>query len=461
MAFINREKELKSLNDMWKQQQAHFMVIYGKRRVGKTELIKQFIKNKPGIYFLADKRSNREQLRELGKIFGDYFKDSRLAKQGFSEWLDVFSFLNEKTDKPFIFSVDEYPYLVETDKSISSVFQKGWDEYLKDTRVFLILSGSSISMMESEALIYKAPLFGRRTGQYFLKPMSFSESRQFFPKMKFEDFVRIFSVAGGMPAYILQFNRALSLEKNIKQNIINRTNYLYNEVEFILKEELREPKNYLSILKAIAWGKAKFGEIVNETGLQKNVLNKYLDTLARLHLIEKEVPVTESKPHKTRKGIYKITDNFFRFWFYYIFPYKSNLEMGNIDEVMKAIEESFMNIEAVIYEQICQELLWQLKTKIFPFERIGRWWEKEHEIDLVGINDRSKEIVFGEVKWSKNQIGINIYEELKNKARFVQWHLGDRKEYYILFNKKGFTRELKALAKKEGIFLVEKDKLIG
>lgn len=460
MTFINREKELKSLNDMWKQNQAHFMVIYGKRRVGKTELIKQFIKNKPGIYFLADKRSNHEQLRELGRMFGNYFNDSLLAKRGFSEWLDVFRFLKEKTDKPFIFAVDEYPYLVEVDKSISSVFQKGWDEYLKNSQVFLLLSGSSISMMEAEALIYQSPLFGRRTGQYFLKPMSFSESRQFFPKMKFEDFVGIFSIAGGMPAYILQFDRTLSLEENIKQNIINRTNYLYNEIEFILKEELREPKNYLSILRAIAWGKAKFGEIVNETGLEKNVLNKYLDTLVKLHLIEKEIPVTENKPHKSRKGIYKVTDNFFRFWFYYIFPYKSNLEIGNIDEVMRAIEESFINLEAITYEKISQELLWQLKAKIFPFERIGCWWEKEQEMDLVGLNEKSKEIIFGEVKWSKNQVGIDIYQKLKEKAKKVSWYLDDRKEYYILFSKKGFTRGLKEIAKKERVFLVEKDKLI-
>ncbi len=354
---------------------------------------------------MADKRSNREQLRELGRICGDYFNDSLLAKQGFSEWLDVFHYLKEKAAKPFIFAVDEYPYLVEVDKSISSVIQKGWDEYLKNSKVFFILSGSSISMMESEALIYKAPLFGRRTAQYFIQPMSFAESKQFFPKIRFEDFARIFSVTGGMPAYLLQFDRSLSLEANIKQNILNRTNYLYNEVEFILKEELREPKNYLSILKAIAFGKAKFGEIVNETGMEKNVLNKYLDTLTKLHLIKKEVPVTESKPHKSRKGIYKIADNFFRFWFYYIFPYKSSLEMGNSDEVMKEMGKSFINIEAATYETICQEVLWQLRAKIFSFERIGRWWEKEQEIDVGGLNEQTRKNSLGDGKGAKNEVG--------------------------------------------------------
>ncbi|MCG2712702.1 MAG: ATP-binding protein [Candidatus Omnitrophica bacterium] len=460
MKFINREKELNNLNELWGQSLAHLIVIYGKRRVGKTEFIKQFLKDKPGVYFLADRRSNREQLLELGKLFGDYFKDPLLAKQGFSEWLDVFSFLKRKIDQPFVFFIDEYPYLVEADKSISSVFQKGWDEYLKGSKVFLILSGSSISMMESEALIYKSPLFGRRTGQYFIKPMTFSESRQFFPKIRFEDFLRIYSITGGMPAYILQFDGALSVEENVKKTILKTTNYLYNEVEFILKEELREPRNYLSILKAIAWGKAKFGEIVNDTGLEKNVLNKYLETLARLQLIEKEVPVTEDKPHKSRKGIYKITDNFCRFWFYYVFPYKSNLEIGDADGAIKAMGRSFVNLEANAYEKISMELLWQFKSKIFPFERIGRWWNNEQEIDLIGLNETSKEIIFGEVKWSNKQVGINIYEDLKNKAKQLSWNLEDRKEYYILFSKKGFSKELKLLAGKERAFLVEKDKLI-
>jgi len=180
MKFINRETELNFLNDKWAKKNPHFIVIYGKRRVGKTELIKQFIKEKPAVYFLADKRTSLEQLRELGRIMGTYFKDSLLEKQGFEEWLDVFRFLKERDGNHFVFVVDEYPYLVEIDKAISSLFQKGWDEYLKDSKIFLILSGSSISMMESEVLIYKSPLYGRRTGQILLKPLSFKKVGNFF-----------------------------------------------------------------------------------------------------------------------------------------------------------------------------------------------------------------------------------------------------------------------------------------
>lgn len=460
--FINRKEELMGLNVKWGRAEPQLIVVYGKRRVGKTELIKQFIKDKPGIYFLADKRAVIEQLRELSRLIGSYFNDSLLIKQGFKEWLDVFIYLKEKVKKPFIFAIDEYPYLVETDKATSSVFQKGWDEYLKKSGVFLILSGSSVSMMESEALIYKAPLYGRRTGQIYLKSMAFKESQKFFPTKKFEEFLKIFTITGGMPAYLLQFDAGISLEENIKNKIFNRTEFLHNEIEFILKEELREPKNYLSILKAISWGKTKFGEIVNETGLEKNVLNKYLGILERLQLIGKEVPITEKNPQKSRKGIYKISDNFCRFWFQYVFPYKSDLEIGSFNEVWRKFKESFHLLESAVYEKIAREFLYNWQDKIFHFERVGRWWNGKEEIDLIGINQQNKEIIFGEVKWRDSLIGINIFEDLKRKSEIVLEDLEDKekyKKYYILFSKKGWTKELRELAKKEHIFLVEKDRI--
>lgn len=460
MKFINREKELKSLKEKWKSQKAEFFIIYGKRRVGKTELIKQFIKDKASIYFLADKRNTKEQLKELGEIAGNYFNDQILRSRGFNDWIEVFSYLKSKIKKRTVFVVDEYPYLVENDSSTSSLFQKGWDEYLKDAKIFLILCGSSVSMMESEALIYKSPLYGRRTGQILLKPLSFFESWKFFPQKNFEDFLRIFTITGGIPAYLLQFSPDKSLEENIKTRIFPKTEFLHNEIEFILKEELREPKNYLAILRAISCGKSKFGEIANDTGLGKNVLMKYLTTLINLQLIEKEVPVTEKHPLKSRRGIYKISDNFTCFWFQYVFPYKSDLELDRYNEVMKKIKESFNLLEAKVYEKICQEILWKLRDKIFPFERVGRWWNKNEEIDVVGLNENTKEIILGEVKYSQRPVGVNIYFSLRKKSYCVDWNYKKRKSYYILFSKNGFTKEMKELAKKDNVFLVEKNKLI-
>ena len=460
MNFINRDTELTSLNDRWVQKKPHFIIIYGKRRVGKTELIKQFIKGKPAIYFLADKRSISEQLKELGGIIGNFFNDTLLRTKGFSDWLEVFRYLKEKDGHRFIFVVDEYPYLTETDKSIGSIFQKGWDEYLKDMNVFFILSGSSIAMMESEVLTYKSPLFGRRTGQILINPLSFRESRHFFPDKNFEEFLSIYTITGGMPAYLLEIEPSLSIEDNIVRNVFSKTAFLHNEIEFILREEFREPKNYLSILKAISWGKRKFGEIVNEAGLEKNVLTKYLMTLERLYIIEKEVPITEKTPQKSRKGFYLISDNFFRFWFKYIFPYKSDLEIDKFDEVLRKIKENFAILEGLSYEKICREIIWDLRDKIFRFERVGKWWDKSNEIDIVALNQETNEIIFGEVKWSNKQVGTNIYEELKEKAQAVEWGKKNRKEQFAIFSKSGFTKDMIILAKKDKVLLVHKDMLM-
>ncbi len=460
MRFINRAEELKSLNAKWKENKPHFVIIYGKRRVGKTELIKQFIKDKPSIYFLADKRTELEQLKELGRIMGDFFKDSLLKDRGFTEWIEVFKYLKERNKSRFILAIDEYPYLVEGNKAISSLFQKGWDEYLKDQNVLLVLSGSSIAMMESETLIHQSPLYGRRTGQILVKPLSFKESRDFFPTKDFDEFMDIYTITGGMPAYLLQWDASLSLDENIKNKIFLRTEFLHNEVEFILKEEFREPKNYLSILKAISWGKRKFGEIANETGLEKNVLTKYLMTLEKLYVIEKEVTSTEDTPHKSRKGLYRISDNFFRFWFQYVFPYKSDLEIGRFDEVSRKIKESFNILASNVYEKVSIEILWGFREKIFPFERVGRWWDKDNELDIVALNAAGKGILFGEVKWSNKPLGTNIFEELKRKSESVDWNNATRKAHYLLCSKSGFTEDMMDLAKKEKVLLIHKDKLL-
>ena len=460
MKFINREIEIKALKDRWAKGSSQFIIVYGKRRIGKTELIKQFIKGKEAVYFLADKRTSSEQLRELGQIIGDMFNDDILKSRGFENWLEVFNYIKKHKKGKFIFAIDEYPYLVEADRSISSVFQKGWDESLKDTGIFLILSGSSIGMMESEALTYKAPLYGRRTGQILIKPLLFKEARKFFPKKDFDEALSIYTIVGGIPAYILQWDPALSVDDNIKEKVFLNTEFLHNEVEFILKEEFREPKNYLSILRAVSWGKRKFGEIVNETGLEKSFLTKYLMTLERLQIIEREVPVTEDAPQKSRKGFYAITDNFFRFWFQYVFPYKSDLEIQRYDEVLRKMKESFKMLEGWTYEAVCRQMINDFRDELFTFERVGKWWEDNEEIDVVALNSQTKDILFGEAKWSQKQVGTNIYAELKEKATRVDWKKGSRKEHYILFSKSGFTKDMVELARRDGVYLIHKDKLV-
>ncbi|MBA4317847.1 MAG: ATP-binding protein [Flavobacterium sp.] len=462
MKFINRTKEIEAMNEKWETGTSQFFIIYGKRRVGKTELAKQFLKNKPAIYFLADRRNHSDQLKELGRVVGNYFDDKILAKKGFQDWIEFFEYISGKgSKKPLAIVIDEYPYLVEADKTISSVFQKGWEQYLKNSKVFFVLLGSSIAMMESETLIYSSPLFGRRTGQILVDPMTFANSWKFFPKKSFDEFLSVYSITDGMPSYLLQINEKETIKENIAKKIFSRTEFLHNEVEFMLKEELREPKNYLAILKAISWGKRKFGEIVNDTGLEKNMITKYLSILERLHLIEKEVPVTEKKPGKSRNGLYKISDNFFRFWFQYVFPFKSDLEIGRYSHVFDQFDQSFGMFESFVYEKVCQELIFDFEEKLFPIERVGRWWAPDKEIDIVGISEREQKIVFGECKWSSKAVGTNIFFDLQTKAKFVQWGKGKRSEYFILFSRNGFTSDmLKLAAEKNNVVLVDKNRLV-
>lgn len=457
MKFIDREREINSLQRFWAKNGAQLIVIYGKRRVGKTELIKQFIKDKPHIYFLAQRISEQENLKILGQLVGEYAKDDILKAKGFDNWQIFFEYLKKHIHKKLIFVIDEFPYLAEANKGLSSIFQAGWDEYLKSTDIFLIICGSSIAKMEQEVLGYKAPLYGRRTGQIFLKTFDFCQASEFFPELNFEEKLRFFSAVGGNPSYLNKIISRDTFEENLKEHFLSPEAPLYSEVEFILHEELREPRSYFSILKAIALNKTKISEIVNETGLEKSILHKYLYVLEDLQIIQKEVPVTERNPLKSRKGIYKLQDQFFKFWFRYILPNKSRIEEGRVDSVLENIMADFNILVAENYEKVAHEIVLGNEKKFFAINKIGRWWDRNEEIDIVALNEKEDKILLGEVKWSNKPVGIDIYVDLKRKAKLVQWGSPDRKHYFCLFSKSGFTKEMRKVSKREDVVLFHGD----
>ena len=465
MKFINRKKELNSLNDWWALNEPQFIVIYGRRRIGKTELIKQFIKNKPHIYFLAQQISEQENLKTLGKLVGEYFDDLILKEKGFDNWAVFFEYIKKHAGQRLILAIDEFPYLAESNKSISSIFQAGWDEHLKDVPIVLILCGSSVAMMEREVLSSKAALYGRRTGQIKLKPFSFYEASEFFPGKQFEEKLKYFTVMGGNPAYLSRINPEKTFEDNIIQLILSPVSPLYSEVEFLLQEELREPRNYLAILKAIALNKRRISEIVNETGFEKSILHKYLFVLENLQLVHKEYPATEKNPLKSKKGLYKLQDQFFKFWFRYVLPNRSRIEEGKIGFVLESINSDLTSLVAENYELVAREILRINEDKIFSFDTIGRWWDRNEEVDIVALNEEEGKILFGEVKWSIKPVGIDIMENLERKARLIDWKQRERQEYYCLFSRSGFTEALMARAREakgggERVFLFKKDRLI-
>ncbi len=461
MRFINRHDELNFLEKLYRSKGFQFVPVYGRRRIGKTRLVQEFIKDKKAIYFFADSVPETEQLKNLGRIAGEYFKDPILISAGFKDWHQFFSYLKGKLSTRLIVVIDEFPYLVYSNPAISSIFQKGIDEHLKGTGIFLILMGSSIGMMEKEVLFYKAPLYGRRTASSEIREMPFDVLKEFFPGKGFSDLMKIYSTLGTIPAYIEKYNPAHDIFRNIAELILDRGTFLYNEIEYILMEELREPRNYFVILKSIAQGKRKLSEIINDTGFDKSLVSRYLDILRSLRFVEKNIPVTEKYPEKSKQGLYSLHDRFFAFWFKYVFANRSRLEIGGADQVLRMIKDSFAHHISTVYEDACMDLCANLmRDRLMQYTLIGKWWNKNEEIDIVALDEGTKTAYFGECKWSGKKIGDDIYKELVRKSQSVDWHKDGRKDRYMLFSKSGFTQRMTELAGKEGVLLIHGDRVV-
>ncbi|MFQ6130350.1 MAG: ATP-binding protein [Candidatus Hadarchaeaceae archaeon] len=434
--FLDRERELVLLKDRYRSDRAEFVVIYGRRRVGKTELIDQFIARcKNGVRLLAREESKTFQLSRFAAKLGEFFQDEFLKKTPFADWDGFFEYLSKKADKRTIIAIDEFPYLIKEDRALPSILQDYWDSKLKKSRIFLVLSGSSISMMESKVLGHRSPLYGRRTGQLLMKPFNFTPILHYVGDLG--NAIEFYSVFGGTPAYIMEIDPRKNIFTNIAEKILREDSFIYKDVEFVLRQELVEPRYYFSILLSIARGNHRVGLIVNDTGLSKSIVNKYLSVLRNLQLVDHIVPITES--HKSKKGLWFLSDNLFDFWFRFVNPYIDDIERGRSDLIINNyIKPHFNEYIGRHFESIVREFLEEMNAKsLLPshFTKIGRWWHKDTEIDAVALNEQTKEILFVECKW-RDKVDIEkVLHELKEKADFVDWRKKRRKEYYAIFAK--------------------------
>ncbi len=456
LTFINRIRELDALERAWKNESAGLMICYGRRRVGKTELIKEFLENKQGLYFLADRLTEKENLRILTRLSGLFFDDRFLSE--FTDWYVFFDYLKAKLSKRAVLVIDEFPYLVETNKALPSVFQKGWDEVLRNLPILLILCGSSVGMMERETMAYGSPLYGRRTGQILVLPLRFEAFGLFFPGASFSRRMELYSISGGIPAYAKLLNGNLDARQNFIEKVLEPEAYLFKEAELILKEETREPRQYFSILRAIALGKRKVGEIVNECRIEKTSLHKYLYLLEELRILEKRFPVTESNIEKSRQGLFFLADRYFSFWFDFVFPYRSDLTFGNKKPSIMRFDQAFVHHVASAYEEVGQYVLTKFEKQLFPFHRIGRWWDRTREIDIVAIDETGHEILFAEVKWSSKKVGTDIFEDLVAKSAAVPGEY--RRRFYALLSRSGFTSSMIRLAREKNVLLIHQEERV-
>lgn len=460
MKFINRQTELSYLNNAYHESGSKLVVLYGRRRVGKTRLLKEFVADKPHIYFLADKQLEIGLIARLKTIIASSNNDQLLEQLNFNNWDSLFNYWLQHADfsKKIVFVIDEFQYLAKVNPAFPSILQRLWDEQLQSKNIFLVLCGSLMSMMYRTTLSYESPLYGRRTGQIKLKSIRFADFNEFFPQSDFQQLVELYSIIGGVPKYIEAFDPQKNVFENIEKSILNRNNYLYEEPGFILNEELTETTTYFSILKSIADGEHKIGNIAAKLNMNAHNITKYLEILIDLDLLERQVPATENQPQKSKKGLYFIKDNFFRFWFHFIFPNRNQLELELTAPVLQNIKNHFSQFVALAFENICLDLLaeWNRQKKLpFEIEKWGRWWDSHQEIDLVAYNTNSHEILFGECKWTQKPVGMDVLQNLKQKVSAVNWFLKDRKEYFILLSKNGFTPELEKVAREEGILLVQ------
>ena len=471
MNFLGREKEILDLEKEYARD-GGFVVIYGRRRIGKTTLIKQFIKSKTAFYFLATKEVESQSMKRFAGVIARTTGNSVMQKAAFSDWLDLFQAVADyKPNEKKVLVIDEFPYLVKVNDSFPSILQNAWDEILKDSNVMLILCGSLISMMKKHALSYESPLYGRRTAQMRIAPLPFTTVYE-NQKLSFEEAAEQYSITGGVPKYMEFFSDVQPLYEQIKENVLSKNGFLYEEPNFLLTDEVQVPTNYFSIIKVIADGNHKLGTIAGILGLETSALTPYLKTLSELGFIEKQVPVTEKNAEKTRKGLYFISDNFLRFWFRYVYPYKGELEIDNmqisLDELDKDFKEKFV---AFAYKDICKEIFARLcsdKAIEFTPSKIGSYWLNDKsgntQIDVMAVDTVNKRLFAGECKYHNQPVDADVYFELVKKVDNSAEIKSAFKGYtviYGVFSKSGFTSRMTDISNSNpNLFLINETSIV-
>lgn len=449
--FVDREQEMATLQSEYDRDGSALVVLYGRRRVGKTTLISEFIKNKKALFFLASEESESQNRLAFQEKAADFLNSDLLKNVEVKSWDVLFrAIIDTHFDSKPVIVLDEFQYLGKSNPAFPSVFQRIWEEILKDRQVMVILCGSLISMMQSQTLAYDSPLYGRRTAQIRLKQIPFAYYHQFFPDKSRKELIEMYAVTGGVPKYIELFSQSNDIYSAIETCVLNRSGYLYDEPHFLLQQEVSEVGSYFSIIKAIAAGNTKLSAIAGVLEVKSTSLTKYLKTLIDLDILEREVPVTEDSPEKSKKGLYKIKDNYLRFWFAFVYPNMSFIESGHGRIVMDKIRKSLVrNHIAFVYEDICRERMWEINAEgVWPFyfSKLGRYWDSKEEIDIAAIDPDGKNLILGECKYWQEPVGVSVLRELEAKAKTVSWEKEKRKTWFVLFSVNGFTEDLRAEA---------------
>lgn len=465
--FIGREEELELFQDLYLSNKFEFLVLYGRRRVGKTSILKEFTKDKNPIFFSCQEKNDSLNLSDFSSIVQSHFEG--FSYGDFSSWETAFDYISNKSSKERILIViDEFPYIAMENPSIKSILQHTIDFSWKEKNIFLVLCGSSVSFMESEILGAKSPLYGRATGRLELKSFDYYDSSKFFPAYTNEEKLLAYGILGGIPSYLEQFDDSKSITSNIASCILRTGSFLKDEPQTLLKMEVRDPGVYNSILETIADGSNRISIISDKIHEEPQKCSKYLATLQKIKLVEKIVPTGESE--KTKKSIYQICDNFFQFWYRFLFKNKSHYEIIGA----KASAEEIMDVDTIstymgtIFERICCEYMIRMsKTSQLPIVpyHIGRWWgsnsitKKQDDVDILVLGKNGKEAIFCECKYRNILFDKFEFNDLITASKaFTE----TKRKFYYFFSKSGFSKWVQEEAeKRENIKLIMLDDLFS
>ncbi len=455
--FVGRERELEKLNSMYESDGFEFAVLYGRRRVGKTTLIREFMKDKRGFYYMSVEGAKKENLAGLSRTFlAD--EDGKEGVFELKSYDALMGFIDKLADKGerIVIAIDEYPYLAASYPVISSMIQSHIDACWKNSKLFLILCGSSMSFMEEQVLGYKSPLYGRRTAQFKVQPFTFFEARQMLSGFSDEEQAVLYGVTGGIPEYMSHIRNDISMDENIIRLFFDETGRLFEEPLNLMKQELREPMTYHSIIAAIAGGASKLNEIATKTGMETSGCSNQLSSLISLGIVKREVPATE--PDSSRRTIYRLADSMYLFWYRFVRPNTSAIMRGMGRQIYETLVAPKLSVfMGYVFEEICIQYMFiphVYTTLIFPAGKIGRWWGSNpakkcpEEIDIMSAYE--DKAIFGECKWRNAVVDADVIKQLIERGELFSY----KEKQYFVFSKSGFSEEAQALANERGVRLV-------
>lgn len=433
MTFVARQHELQTLKRLYDSDTFEMVVLYGRRRVGKTALIDEFVKDKRTLYFTALQQSAKLNLHDFSRAAASFFGLPE-STPPFASWSDALSFVSDRarqdTEHPFVFVFDEFPYAAASEPSLPSMLQIAIDHGFLATNVMMILSGSNEGFMESDVLGHNSPLYGRRTAQIRLLPFDYEDAARFLPDTEPLDAIRYYATFGGTPYYLARLRESDGYESNVLRLCFDSLGALREEPMMLLRQELREPAAYYSVLQAIAGGSTTPKLIAEHAGVETDAIGKYLKTLVELRLVERNVPFGDD-PAKSRKSMYRIADPFFAYWFRFVARNASIIESGLSEAVARklAFGPAFDTYVGQQFETICQQ--WLIRRNAdgeLPFiaTRFGKWWgadpmaREQTDIDVIAADPMDGQLLVGECKWRNTFDETEAISRLKHRAGLIR-----------------------------------------